>query len=282
MKIEKVRKLTPIERLTYWITERESIRLKREAGEPRPWTDDSILNTYRFTNVRRMDDRVSQWLLNNWYIPYKDHKNILPAIALARFVNKPSSLGFVGFPTKWNAKSIKQCLRHVKEHNPPVFNAAYMVRGNDGEDKISSVVDYYVQPLVDNPPTIHKDSMELTHGELMQYHGMGSFMSGQICADLRWAMTGTWLDKNDWAPIGTGSMKGMNLLQGREMKASLRQEQFLRELQMLVKLLRGHLPKSITDRLEMCDYQSCCCEIFKYSKALLGLGFPKQLFRSIK
>jgi hypothetical protein len=42
--------------------ERESIRRKRLAGEPPPWTDDPILRTWRFTNVHRENDKTTLWL----------------------------------------------------------------------------------------------------------------------------------------------------------------------------------------------------------------------------
>jgi hypothetical protein len=32
-----------IDHAVYWITEREAIRKRREAGEPAPWTEDPIL-----------------------------------------------------------------------------------------------------------------------------------------------------------------------------------------------------------------------------------------------
>lgn len=284
MKIDKVRKLKPIERLVYFIQEREAIRLKREGGENPPFTDDEILQLYRFCNVRRADDTVSKWLQTNWYTPYKDHEDIVPAVALARFINKPDSLEEITslvFGSEYNTKAIKKTLRLLKLNGATVFNGAYIVRGNDGEDKISSVVDYYVQPLVDSPPIIHRGSMELTHGELMQYHGMGSFMAGQIVADLRWAMTGTWLDKMDWAPIGPGSAKGMNVTIGREPKFNLKQKQFLEELKELWKTLKKNLPKSITSRLELHDIQNCCCEGWKYHKAIMGLGFPKRRYYGV-
>lgn len=108
MKIQDVAKLSPQERLVYWIREREAIRLKKEAGQPRPWTDDEILDTYRFCNVRRMDDKVSKWLLENWYKPYFDHQNMLIAVALARFFNSVETLEYMGFPEKdWNAEKLK-------------------------------------------------------------------------------------------------------------------------------------------------------------------------------
>ena len=48
--------------LFYWVAERERIRVRKESGQPFPWTDDPILATYRFCNVRREDDRVTIWV----------------------------------------------------------------------------------------------------------------------------------------------------------------------------------------------------------------------------
>ena len=42
---------------TEFIEEREAIRLKKEAGEPRPWTTDPVLHATRFTNINRNNDR---------------------------------------------------------------------------------------------------------------------------------------------------------------------------------------------------------------------------------
>jgi hypothetical protein len=47
-------------RFVYFVGERETIRLRRESGQPRPWTDDPILAAWSFCNVRREDDRVSR------------------------------------------------------------------------------------------------------------------------------------------------------------------------------------------------------------------------------
>jgi len=40
-----------------FIKERNSIRDKKNAGEPRPWTNDLVLHKTRFTNIDRNDDR---------------------------------------------------------------------------------------------------------------------------------------------------------------------------------------------------------------------------------
>lgn len=281
MKIEQVIKLSPVERFIYWVRERENIRKLKEVGRPRPWTDDKILDTYRFCNVRRMDDKVSKWLLENWYKPYFNHPDMLQAVALARFINLPHSLAhikdavFIHKTPNWSR--VKDLLRMLKQQGT-IFNSAYMVRGNDGQDKISSVVDYYVAGLRD--VEIDPTNMEETHARISQCYGMGSFMAGQIVADLRWAVEGTWEDKLTWAPIGPGSKRGMNRVQGRAVDTPIKQWIFVDELRELVKTCKEELPRSITSRLEAQDWQSCCCEVDKYNRVLFGEGKPKQLYRS--
>lgn len=282
MRIEQVSKLDPLERLIYWVKERESIRLKKEAGEPPPWTDDEILQRYRFCNVRRMDDKVSQWLMDNWYTPYKDHPNMLVACALARFINKPESLTLLarfvfqdGFPPAWG--SIKRELRAAKARGP-IFNGAYMVRGNDGKDKVSSVIDLTVSPLSKSPPTITKSSMLETWTQLCPRYGFGPFMAGQIVADLRWAVVGKWKDKHRWAPIGPGSKRGMNRILNRPIESPLSQDDFNDCLNQLMVSVTAVLCRSITRRMEAIDWQNCLCETDKYSRVMLGEGRPKQIY----
>lgn len=282
MLIKDVKKLSPTERMLYWIREREHIRLAKELGEPAPWSNDMILQNYRFTNVRRMDDKVSQWLWHNWYKPNFDHPKMIQIAALARFINLPSSLEaihelvFVSNPNRPSWPQIKFKLRKLKEQGT-IFNGAYMVRGNDGQDKGASVVDFYVKGL--ELVTADTDLMEETHSRLQACYGMGSFMAGQVVADLRWAMSGRWLDRNDWAPIGPGSKRGMNRLHGRAINTPLNQMTFLIELREFIQECEDNLPDSITSRLEAMDYQNCCCEFDKYCRVLLEEGkSPKQRY----
>jgi hypothetical protein len=278
MLIEQVKNLNTLDRLLYWITERESIRLKKESGEPKPWTDDKILSSFRFCNVRRADDRVSKWLLEWWYKPNFNHKNMLVACALARHFNLPAALEEIGFPKVWNPVRIKRLLRAKKARGENIFSGAYMVRGVETVDKTEMVVTKVCQPLVDNPPKIDTSSMQRSVEALLPYWGFSSFMAGQVINDAVWAIKGTWADRHTWAAIGPGSLKGMNQIHERPIKHPIKQEQFLEELRSLAKCCQDQLPKSITQRLILSDYQNCCCEYFKYTKALLGIGKPKQKY----
>ena len=49
----------------YFVAERELVRHRKESGTPGPWTDDPVLQQYRFTNVRRRDDRMTKWFIEH-------------------------------------------------------------------------------------------------------------------------------------------------------------------------------------------------------------------------
>lgn len=273
MTLDAVRKLSPFDRLLYWINERESIRRKKELGLPRPWTDDDILNTYRFCNVRRMDDKVSDWLYRQWYRPYRNHPNSLAAAALARHFNLPKVLGQltskvyrIGEPD-WEA--IARIVRVMKAAGHNVFNAAYMVRGIGEVDKTEMVVNKVVGPLHRANVVLDTSSMRLSVEALLPHWGFSSFMAGQVVADLRWALTGTWKDRNTWAPYGPGSSRGLTRLLGSDKGT----------METALRMMRDGLPPGITKRLEAMDYQNCLCEWDKYERALQGEGRPKQLYR---
>lgn len=281
MKLSQVKKMKPLSRLVYWITERESIRLKKEANEPQPWTDDEILSTYRFCNVRRADDKVSAWLIQNWFNPHFDHPKMIQAIALARFINKIESMDLIThlvFAEKGlKFEAIKKTLRKHRDAGNVVFGAAYMIRGNEGEDKIECVTDYYVKALKVHLST---SSMQETWYQIHSCFGFGSFMAGQVVADARHAIKGTWEDKMTWAPIGPGSQRGMNRLHSRPTHQTIKQSQFLTELQELHRQLKSEVSSTIMDRLELHDIQNTLCETDKYNRALFGEGKPKQIYRS--
>lgn len=52
---------------TYWrfAAERQRIFFQRARGEQPPWSEDPILERFKFTNAYRASDRVSQFLIGN-------------------------------------------------------------------------------------------------------------------------------------------------------------------------------------------------------------------------
>lgn len=274
-----------------FIIEREAVRLRKESGALPPWTLNPILAKYRFTNVRRMDDLVSRWLMDNWYRPHFDHPAMLPAVALARFFNKPQTLQQITpyvFYKKNSMRGIEwgsiiKTVRDIKSMGLKVFNAAYIVSGGGGgADKIESVVTMFSRPLANLK--LDTSNMKNTHETLCSSFGIGSFMGGQIVADLRWAMKGTWEDRYQWAPKGPGSARGISrILYGPDWLAQsnkMNQGKFIEALGWLMAECTPALPTEITGRMEAMDWQNCLCELDKTERMYNGEGRPKQLYRS--
>lgn len=298
MRPSEVRKLSPLRRLVYWCNERQQIFLKKKAGMPPPYTDDPILAKYRFCNVRRVDDRVSAWLLANWYAPHADMPatpngvrcRVLAAVA-ARHFNLPDALADIGHPSaapsvpEWIERA-RAALKRRKVDGKNNFNAAYVVSGGvgggrrgagAGADKIDIVLDEVIRPLFDSPVTVFPDSMRLTHAALAERAGLGSFMAGQVVADLRWSVPGAWADRMTWAPQGPGSTRGLCRLYGLSVgRDALSAGEFS---QLFARMMSESAPLIRVRNMEAMDYQNCLCEYDKYSRALLGEGRPKQNYR---
>jgi hypothetical protein len=278
MKTAQVSKLSPMDRLVYWMRERESIRLKKEAGEPKPWTDDEILQQYRFCNVRRMDDKVSQWFLKNWYGPYYDHPNMLVACCLARQFNNTEAIEAIGFPERWEPERVDDLLNQRAEQGLTNFGSAYMITGIYGGSKVSQVVWKFIDPIYHKHLRVDTSSMRAAWCQIVGLPGFRSFIAGQVVADLRWAMDGRWRDMLIWAPMGPGSIRGIHRLYDRWIAKPIKEEQFLSELRAIIDYGKAKLPRSITSRMEAHDWQNCLCETDKYVRALLGEGHPKQRY----
>ena len=88
--------------LWHWIREREAIRLRKESGEPFPWTTDTILRDYRFCCVRREDDRVTQWVRTHVRERFATHPYLWLMLCICRQINWPETLTeLIAAPGAW-------------------------------------------------------------------------------------------------------------------------------------------------------------------------------------
>src|ERR1700761_617485 len=71
--------------------ERHAIHLRRKSGQLPPWTDDPILQKYRFCNVYRVHDRSTQFLLSQVIEPSKEGSDCFFRILLFRLFNREST-----------------------------------------------------------------------------------------------------------------------------------------------------------------------------------------------
>src|SRR5215475_4256792 len=78
----------PFERYCAFLVERDAIYKKKIAGEPWPWTEDPILQQYRFTEIYRERDKTSLHYQRSVRNRYGEASCVLPATALYRWFNR--------------------------------------------------------------------------------------------------------------------------------------------------------------------------------------------------
>ncbi len=79
---------------TYWrfAAKRQTVYEARLCGRAGPWTDDPVINAYRFTNCFRASDRVSQYLIRNViYRGPQDPAEVVFRTLLFKFFNRVST-----------------------------------------------------------------------------------------------------------------------------------------------------------------------------------------------
>jgi hypothetical protein len=258
-------------KLKYWINEREELRHRKDAGLPRPWTTDPILQTFKFCNVRREDDRVTQWFAKNWRNEqYWDEPNFIPAIMLARTINWPMTLDKIGFPRVWDPEAIKKAMDDLQGRGNKIYTGAYMITAGPTGVKKNDWVIGNAQSYFNKPPKMY-DTLEKTWDQIIaaRYPCVGPFIAGQVIADLKQTKhlkgaTDWWT----WAALGPGSMRGLNRLHGRPVHNSITQRQGLKEMQEA---------RSVLGLQWLClqDVQNCLCEFDKYIRVLNGEGKPR-------
>ena len=265
--------MTNIETFVYWIKERESIRKQKDSGLPKPWTNDPIFQQYKFCNVEREQDRVTKWIKEHWRDPYSTHPNLWFAMVVARLFNWPDTLQTIGFPTI-NYPALKEgWRRRLKEQreNGKVFTGAYLVSTNGVQmDKIDYILDRVLTPIWERGRIPNVDeTLESYWKHLTQFDGLGSFMAGQVIADLKY--TPVLKDASDWwtfAPLGPGSKRGLNRVFDRPLEKSLRQDSAILEFRYLQNLVE----KELNWLLPAHDIQNVACEVDKYLRIKHGEG----------
>lgn len=272
-----------IKRFVTFIEERRKIFIKRSAGDPPPWTKDKILQQYRFTNVQREDDKVTRWIAENWRAPHRLDEHLWFAMVVARHFNRPDTLEALGFPARWNAKKALKVLANRAADGKKNYSAAYMIVPSG---TIAPKTEYLVEQVL-TPMWVKRNEIKPHDGDtlasfytrLNSCRGMGSFLTAQIIADVKYVQPlKSARDWWTWAASGPGSRRGLNRLMKRPVNASWPEAQWLEEVQALRERVTNTADRYVPS-LHAQDIQNCLCEFDKYERARLGEGRPKQLYR---
>lgn len=275
-----------VKELFAWIKERQSIWVRKFRGERKPWTRDAILQQYRFCNVYRELDTVTQWINVNWRTPHAADQHLWFAMVVARLFNVPHTLQAIGYPAPWRPATILKGIAQVRNRQLTVFNSAYIVSTNGRKmDKVSYLLQHVLAPLWENRKPLahmytHKGmTLQEFHRHLTQFDGLGSFMAAQVVADIKYAKPLlTAQDWYTWAASGPGSRRGLNRVVGRELDAPWREVEWLGALHQLHLQVEPLIKRADLPMLHAQDLQNCLCEFDKYERTRLGQGRPRSTY----
>ena len=269
---------------TYWrfATERQGVFFRRLRGEKRPWTQDPILRTHKFTNVYRASDRTSQYLIRR--VIYRDDlpnssSEVFFRILLFKLFNKietwqilERSFGPITFED-YCFSSYDERLERAMRDGHRIYSAAYiMPPGKTAYGQKSKHQNHLLlleQMMADGLPQelAETDTMKDGFEKLRAYPTIGDFLAYQFITDVNYSEITDYSEMEFVVP-GPGARDGLrkcfddaggfdepDLIR---VLADLQEKEFER-LGLNFQTLWGR-------RLQLIDCQNLCCEVDKYAR----------------
>lgn len=272
--------------------ERYQILLNRRAGLPKPWTDDPILQSYRFCNVFREDDTTTQFIRK--HVTYEDYgERLVVAMVIARWFNRISTIekllpngcgqgGLNDLLLCWDHEGWAHTMREVLKNQQPLVTGAYMIKTPAKMTKLEGLI-WCIQQFCEMwKEEQHADGAEFPStledatSWLKQSPFLGPFMSYEIVTDLRHSILSKAPDIMTWANPGPGANRGASLVaygHPNQFKSGSKQdrEEMLAIMQDLLSLSQKptYWP-SDWPKWEMREVEHTLCEVMKYTKAQEG------------
>jgi len=277
-----------VARVVAFATEREAIRLRKEAGQAAPWTDDPILDAGYFCNVHRENDRVSRWIAQNWRDPRRDDPDLWFAMTVARCINEPDALAELGYPVPFDVEHVRNVLAARQLRGDKVFRTdAYKPpTSSEGRDTAPFLAEEVLGPLWRDREQLRPQANETLRAysdRLRERYRIGPFLAGQVIADLKHV---EWFrSASDWwsfAVPGPGSLRGLNRVCKREVKASWSEAVWHATLLQLGTEIAPQLEAAGIARLDAQNLQNVLCEADKYFRAGEKGGNPSRKYKLAK
>lgn len=264
--------------------ERYKIYLRRDMREPKPWTQDKILQQYRFTNVFRELDRTTIWFRRNFRS--RSDVTVFSCVAFRFFgrIETGEKLLALDLLADWNPKLAREKLAGVK----PLVTGAYVVNTPGGKNKLNGIIeilDPVWQAQQEGLLDFHKGTtLEEAHSALTVYPFVGKFMAQEAVMDLRFTPVLKHApDWGTWASAGPGCARGLARLLGENVDhfnygCARDQKEMLKHILYLLDQSRkpNNWPTEFP-KLDAHSIQFTCCEFDKYSRVKAG-GRMKQRY----
>ncbi len=210
----------------YWkfAVERTNIFYRRFWNETNPWTQDDILQEYKFCNSYRACDRVSQYLIKN--ICYQDDSiredNLLFQIIAFRIFSKIETwrslikeLGHQPDLDDLESDRFEKALTATKRLNRTIYTGAFILCANDAYGKgikhlnhVSMLKEMFFKRDI-YQQIKGSASLEEVYNVLHETPLIGDFMAYQIAVDINYSEIIDF-SENDFTKAGPGALRGIN------------------------------------------------------------------------
>lgn len=267
---------------SYWrfAAERQAVFFRRLLGQPPPWSEDEVLQTYKFTNAYRASDRVSQYLIRNviYRGPAATHEVFFRTI-LFKLFNKIETwemlsreLGDLTYDG-YSFERYDKVLTHAMDSKQTIYSAAYIMPSGSrvfgSTKKHRSHLQLLEQMMDDGVPDriARADSMRDAFDVMVSYPMIGNFLAYQYVTDLNYSELCDF-DENEFVVPGPGAIDGISkcfsslggLTETDIIKLVLkRQEEEFDRLGLVFQNLWGR-------DLQLIDCQNLFCELSKYAR----------------
>jgi alpha-glutamyl/putrescinyl thymine pyrophosphorylase clade 1 len=287
---------------SYWrfAAERQAIYERRLQDECGPWTDDLVLRSYRFTNVYRAADRVSQYLIRE--IQYRADRQqsadeIFFRTLLFKIFNKIDTWEMIENavgPVSWHGvdlNAIARILDDALRRGVAIYSAAYIMPAPKlGHDRKHANHLALITKMMDDglPKKVQRArSLSAVYEFIKPYPGLGPFLAFQYAIDLNYSNLMDF-DEAEFVVAGPGALDGIakcfSGIKGRAPEEIIfemveRQDREFNRMGLAFSGLYGR-------KLQPIDCQNVFCEISKYCRVvhpeIRGLSDRKRIKQSYR
>lgn len=296
---------TALQLFSHYVKERYEIHIQKDVlNSPRPWTTDRILQTFKFTNVRREHDPTTRWLITH-IINHPDltYRQKVLNIILYRGYNRIETAEVIGMPiafggsvpiSAYTDKIDNYCLENP-EYKP--FTNAFMVSGflrplyAKFKTKSPSVVIKFVEFLDQDKDFFVNFTRCLNQSRVVRYlqtiEGISTFLAYQIFVDCTYLQDFPF-SENEYTLCGPGARKGINCLfqdkdgMGYEECVFWMRNNWERMMAAVEDEDQRFIPSIHMSDLRPYDrtmnvmsLENCMCEFSKYYRTAMGTGQPR-------
>lgn len=270
----------------YWsfAAKRQHAFLARARGAPAPWTDDPVIERFKFTNAYRASDRVSQFLIRD--VIYRDGfstDDTLLRIVLFRLFSRTSTwrdlerqLGPITRATI-STRRLPRALERMQARGP-IYTSAFILCANDAYGHKRKSMNHVALARAmfrrrGLPLSIARaGTLGDVYQALLRYPLIGPFMAYQLAIDVNYSELVDF-DEDDFTVAGPGAERGIKKVfpaaSRREMTAIIHWMTANQESE--AASVGVGLPTLFGRRLRAIDCQNLFCELDKYAR----VAFPE-------